>query len=89
MRITSRKGPATLPQGDINTMQSIKHFQSLKLDLTPSCIEFCTRYPQYAVVGTYSLEKTSEEQSVGDDCQKESQQRKGSLILLRVVGDQL
>ncbi|KAG8162760.1 hypothetical protein KVR01_007238 [Diaporthe batatas] len=40
----------------------IKSFQSMILDLPPSCIEFCPRYPSLFLVGTYYLE-TSEAES--------------------------
>lgn len=73
-------------------MSSIDHLKSIILDLPPCCIEFWPLNPQYAVVGTYNLEKPAE----GNDgasaeldkaVSKTSQQRNGSLILLRVLGD--
>jgi len=74
-------------------MPSIEHLQSLTLDLPPSCIEFWPLDPQYAVIGTYNLEKTEE---VIEDSEfsksegtKKAQQRNGSLILLRVCADKV
>lgn len=71
-------------------MSSIKSLTSFRLDLPPSCIEFFPLNPQYAVIGTYNLEKAEEEESAGSaphDGHVKNQQRNGSLILVRVVGD--
>lgn len=73
-----------------NKMASIDSLLTLTLDLPPSCIEFWSRDPQYAVVGTYNLEK-EDGQGLSDPAQHEgkktNQQRNGSLILVRVKGD--
>lgn len=80
-------------------MSSIKSLTSFRLDLPPSCIEFFPLNPQYAVIGTYNLEKADdddgEEEAAGSaphdgqhvDGSKKSQQRNGSLVLVRVLGD--
>jgi len=74
-------------------MSSIKSLTSFRLDLPPSCIEFFPLNPQYAVIGTYHLEKPDEKESAGsaphDGSAKSSQRqrRNGSLVLVRVVGD--
>ncbi|KAJ4362313.1 hypothetical protein N0V83_010406 [Neocucurbitaria cava] len=70
-------------------MTSIQSLVSFKLDLPPSCIEFFPLNPQYAVVGTYNLQQQGEQEpSDGAHvAQSKSQQRNGSLILIRVVGD--
>ena len=72
-------------------MTSIKSIVSFKLDLPPSCIEFFPLNPQYAVIGTYNLQKQGEQEQEPSDgahvVQGKSQQRNGSLILVRVVGD--
>lgn len=68
-------------------MASINHLQSITLDLTPCCIEFCPSHPQYVVVGTYSLEKQDDQESTEQEGQQKSQHRNGSLILLKVDGD--
>ncbi|OHF04377.1 hypothetical protein CORC01_00229 [Colletotrichum orchidophilum] len=65
--------------------------QSLILDLPPSCVEFCSSYPSYFVVGTYNLVKEEEagvESSDSADvaAPKKPQSRNGSLILYRLVG---
>lgn len=76
-----------------NKMASINSLLTLTLDLPPSCIEFWPRNSQYAVVGTYNLEKEDGQGSgLSDPAQHEgqkgkSQSRNGSLILVRVVGD--
>jgi diphthamide biosynthesis protein 7 len=60
------------------------------LDLPPSCIEFWPVDPQYAVVGTYNLEKTAAELEAAQAEEagpKRNQQRNGSLILIQVQGD--
>ncbi|KAF2004316.1 hypothetical protein P154DRAFT_56212 [Amniculicola lignicola CBS 123094] len=82
-------------------MSSVKHSKTLILDLPPSCIVFWPQHPQYAVIGTYNLDKTSgeekgedeesSEEPVSEDDQsqigKKSQKRDGSLILVQVDGD--
>jgi diphthamide biosynthesis protein 7 len=73
-------------------MPSIQHLQSITLDLPPSCIEFCPTDPQYAVVGTYNLEKEEGDQPfepTEEDGQPKSQQRNGSLILIKFNGDEV
>lgn len=71
-------------------MAAIDSLQTLTLDLPPSCIEFWSRDTRYAVVGTYNLEK-EDGQGLSDPAQhegpKKSQQRNGSLILVRVRDD--
>ena len=71
-------------------MASIQSLTSFKLDLPPSCIEFFPLNPQFAVIGTYMLEKPDEKESAGSaphDGNVKGQQRNGSLILVRVNGD--
>jgi diphthamide biosynthesis protein 7 len=72
-------------------MSSIQSLDSFKLDLPPSCIDFFPLNPQYAVIGTYNLEKQDDQESAGsaphDGNRIKGQQRNGSLILVRVVGD--
>ncbi|KAF2646249.1 hypothetical protein P280DRAFT_440093 [Massarina eburnea CBS 473.64] len=75
-------------------MASITSLQSLILDLPPSCIEFCPLNPQYAVVGTYNLEKQptdrsgdENEQTTEDVEEPKPQERNGSIILVKVHGD--
>jgi hypothetical protein len=77
-----------------HTMTSIRSLTSFKLDLPPSCIEFSPLHPQYAIIGTYNLEKPDEKESAGSaphdgSVGKENQQRNGSLILVRVQGDDI
>lgn len=58
--------------------------------MPPSCIEFFPLNPQYAVIGTYNLEKPDEKESAGSaphDGHVKSQQRNGSLVLVRVQRD--
>ncbi|KAF2659693.1 WD40 repeat-like protein [Lophiostoma macrostomum CBS 122681] len=77
-------------------MSSIKSLDTVILDLPPSCIEFDRRHPEYAIVGTYNLEKSSEEDNIArnDDAStigeaKTPQSRNGSLILIKVSGDEV
>ncbi|KAI0893166.1 hypothetical protein F4806DRAFT_499359 [Annulohypoxylon nitens] len=77
--------------------RSIPPLRSLTLDLPPSCIEFCPGLPEYFVVGTYNLQKESEDPGVvaGDDtgdngeqqqqAAKSVQTRDGSLVLFRLT----
>ena len=71
-------------------MASINSLLTLTLDLPPSCIEFWSRDSQYAVVGTYNLEK-EDGSGLSDPAQhegqKKNQQRNGSLVLVRVQDD--
>ena len=73
-----------------DNMASINSLVTLTLDLPPSCIEFWSRDSQYAVVGTYNLEK-EDGSGLSDPAQhegqKKNQQRNGSLVLVRVQGD--
>ena len=79
----------------INTlykMSTIRSLTSFKLDLPPSCIEFFPLNPEYAVIGTYNLEKSDEKESAGSaphdgKVSAKNQQRNGSLILVRVDRD--
>jgi diphthamide biosynthesis protein 7 len=74
-------------------MTTTESLRSIILDLPPSCIEFCPSAPQYAIIGTYNLEKQEDQQdqegqeAVVEGGQKTGQQRNGSLILARVTGD--
>ncbi|KAF2851569.1 WD-40 repeat-containing protein-like protein [Plenodomus tracheiphilus IPT5] len=74
-------------------MSSIKSLTSFRLDLPPSCIEFFPLNPQYAVIGTYNLEKQEEAESAGSGPHDghvknvKGQKRNGSLVLVRVIGD--
>lgn len=82
-------------------MADIKSLHSLILDLPPSCIEFWPVDDQYAVIGTYNLEKGNTEVQNGDNdpdgegneqnftSEKQKQERNGSLILIKVVGDEM
>jgi diphthamide biosynthesis protein 7 len=70
-------------------MPLIEHLQSITLDLPPSCVEFCPDHPQYAVIGTYNLEKQDEHVVEEEEGQRKTQQRNGSLILMKVRGDQV
>jgi multidrug efflux pump subunit AcrB len=76
------------------TMISVASVKTLVLDLPPSCIEFWPLNPQYAVVGTYNLEKSASTDESAEQIEqleeletKKGQQRSGSLILLRVDGN--
>ncbi|KAF1957779.1 hypothetical protein CC80DRAFT_33691 [Byssothecium circinans] len=78
------------------TMASISSLRSLTLDLPPSCVEFWPLNPQYAVVGTYNLEKPTtngdgefnepETEKVG---KQKPQERNGSIVLVKVVDDEV
>lgn len=69
-------------------MSTIEHLKTLILDLPPSCVEFDPENPQYAIIGTYNLEKsTSQEEAEEHEGTKKSQERNGSLILIKVLED--
>ncbi|KAI5919722.1 hypothetical protein F4810DRAFT_686098 [Camillea tinctor] len=83
---------------EIQNSINIAPLRSLKLDLPPSCIEFCPAHPNYFVVGTYNLQKEEavassleeeeeeEEEEDDDDVTTTSkpQNRNGSLVLFRL-----
>ncbi|OCK79625.1 hypothetical protein K432DRAFT_443739 [Lepidopterella palustris CBS 459.81] len=70
-------------------MALISSIKSVTLDLPPSSLEFWPYDPQYAVIGTYNLEKN--EESVGKNGEKNEaiQQRSGSLVLVRIDEDDI
>ncbi|KAI1458544.1 WD40-repeat-containing domain protein [Annulohypoxylon moriforme] len=72
--------------------RSIPPLKSLTLDLPPSCIEFCPGHPEYFVVGTYNLQRGSEDPGTAAEAGEEQQQasksvqtRDGSLVLFRLT----
>lgn len=73
--------------------EKINSFQSMTLDLPPSCVEICPRYPSYFLVGTYYLEtseaegKHTEKDNDGDDIEveaKQPQSKSGSIIVFEL-----
>ncbi|KAL1311007.1 hypothetical protein AAFC00_001225 [Neodothiora populina] len=86
-------------------MTLIPPIKSLVIDLPPSCIEFCLAAPECFVIGTYFLEKKdddlvdqSKDKAVesGEDGvsrseggEEEYQTRTGSLLVYRLVGDEI
>lgn len=75
----------------------IASLQSLILDLPPSCAEFCPAHPEYLVVGTYNLQKdegetaseTQDEETEDSPAAPKPQNRNGSLVVLKVHGDDM
>jgi diphthamide biosynthesis protein 7 len=75
----------------------IASLRSLILDLPPSCAEFCPAHPEYLVVGTYNLQKDDNVEAAASDAQDEGdapaapkpQSRNGSLVVLKVQGDDM
>lgn len=77
--------------------EKIKSFQSMTLDLPPSCVEICPRYPSHFLVGTYYLETTeaevkdAEKDKDGDDAEveaKQAQSKSGSIIVFELKDGQ-
>lgn len=73
--------------------EKIKSFQSMILDLPPSCVEFCPRYPSHFLVGTYYLETTGEEskglEKDNDEGEveiqaKQAQSKSGSILVFEL-----
>ncbi|KAK5653568.1 hypothetical protein OQA88_8830 [Cercophora sp. LCS_1] len=69
----------------------IASIQSLQLDLPPSCVEFCPKYPSYFLVGTYNLQKDEDAPALdGDEEEPEvpgpvkTQNRTGSIVAFRL-----
>lgn len=78
--------------------QLITSLESLVLELPPSCIEFCSAYPDYLVVGTYELQRDedqnpdpaedgADEEAVATATAPRTQSRNGSLVVFRVNGN--
>lgn len=75
----------------------ITSFQSMILDLPPSCIEFCPSYPSHFLVGTYYLETSEEEKketetdSDEDEARveaKKAQSKSGSILVFELKDGQ-
>lgn len=73
--------------------EKIDSFQSMILDLPPSCIEICPRHPSLFLVGTYYLEtneaegKDTEDGNDGDEVEveaKQAQSKSGSIIVFEL-----
>lgn len=73
--------------------EKIKSFQSMILDLPPSCIQFCPRYPSLFLVGTYYLETSEaepreiEKDEDGDEIEVEARQaqsKSGSILVFEL-----
>ncbi len=82
-----------MEQGDRgNPPGLISPLQSIELDLPPSCIEFCSAYPEYLVIGTYNLQQdnagsdypVSEADSEQYPGKAKAQSRSGSLVVYRL-----
>ena len=78
----------------------IRPVRSQTLDLPPSCVEFCSAFPSYFLVGTYSLQPDTAELKGGEVCfdveedgqipqQKQPQSRNGSIIAFRLEDENL
>lgn len=68
----------------MDTAPIIQSFQSLILDLPPSCLQFCRRYPRYFVIGTYNLQQERGERTDETEHEKRAQNRNGSLLLFYI-----
>jgi diphthamide biosynthesis protein 7 len=66
-------------------MEEIELFNEIALDRRPDVIKFWPHDDQYAVVGTYTL--LEDESSKTED--STSQQRVGSLNLVKVIDDKM
>lgn len=59
---------------------------SIQLALPPSCIQVCPKYPEYFVVGTYSLQ----EEDTGEANERSAaQRRQGSIVLFQWMADKM
>lgn len=77
--------------------EKINSFQSMILDLPPSCVEFCPRYPSHFLVGTYYLETSDAESNdtTKDDDEdevevkaKQAQSKSGSILVFELKDGQ-
>lgn len=72
----------------MNAAPVLESIQALTLDLPPSCLQFCRKYPSFFVTGTYNLQR--EEGGPGeveDSSEKKAQSRNGSLLVFS-IGDE-
>lgn len=77
----------------MDTAPVLASSQSLMLDLPPSCLQFCHKFPSYFVVGTYNLQPKIEcnAEVDGESTRDEGsiQSRNGSLLVFKLGGDEL
>lgn len=64
--------------------KNLRSLISTILELPPSCLEFYSAFPNFFVVGTYYLEQNTNDQSGSL-----SQERRGSLLLFHLEGQNL
>jgi len=73
--------------------EPISAIQSLRLDLPPSCVEFCPVHPSYLLIGTYNLQKEEDTPAVDEGAddglpaagQVKAQNRNGSIVVFRMT----
>ncbi|OAR05911.1 hypothetical protein LLEC1_04087 [Akanthomyces lecanii] len=72
----------------MNAAPVLESTQSLTLDLPPSCLQFCRRFPGCFVIGTYNLQREEGGLDEADDsAEKKTQSRNGSLLVFS-LGDE-
>lgn len=69
-------------------MTSIHSLKTLELPIPPSCVAFSPATTQYFIVGTYLLER-DEDAEANKTADPAAQKRSGSLILFRLVEDEM
>lgn len=73
--------------------EPISAIQSLRLDLPPSCVEFCPVHPSYLLIGTYNLQKEEDTPAADEGAddglpaagQVKAQNRNGSIVVFRMT----
>lgn len=72
----------------MNAAPVLESTQSLTLDLPPSCLQFCRKYPDCFVLGTYNLQREEGGSDEAEDStEKKAQSRNGSLLVFS-IGDE-
>ncbi len=72
------------PVMTLHEPKALRSLTSITLELPPSCIEISSAFPDLFVVGTYYLEQQTNDQSGSLP-----QERRGSLLLFRLAGQNL
>jgi len=85
------------PKKSLDEAVNIRSTHTLILEKPPCCLEFAPQASNYFVVGTYNLVKEEEHEEIVEDvidCEGKDQEprkqiRDGSLILCKVVKDEM
>lgn len=80
--------PDSGDRGDTNEARQIQSIHTLFLEKPPCCIAFSPLFRDYFIVGTYNLVDDAKIAANDAETWTQPQQRDGSLILCRIVGEE-